>query len=37
VLDEVAVPDPELHGLTFHEGAQQISSASTRRIYRVTV
>ncbi len=35
VLDEIHVPDPEVHGLTMHDGDLMFCCAETRRVCRV--
>jgi hypothetical protein len=35
VLDEIAAPDPEVHGMTLHDGEIWFCCASTRRVCTV--
>ena len=37
VLDEIDIPDPEVHGMTVHDGELWFCCAETRRVCTVTL
>ena len=37
VLDEIPVPDPEVHGLTYHDGALLFCCDPSRRVCRIEI
>lgn len=37
VLDEISVPDPEVHGMMLYDGEIWFCCASTRRVCKLTL